>query len=140
MHAESWPIIIAMRLMTTISLAALFTGCASQQTAPSGVQTFMTHCASCHGPIGQGDGPVAASLRGALPDLRGLSQRNTGDFPHDRVAAFIDGRELPAAHGSREMPVWGTVFDATARLLEDAQTAEPRIAAILTYLEELQYR
>ena len=100
----------------------------------------MTHCASCHGPIGQGDGPVARSLRQTLPDLRGMAQRNAGRFPADTVAAYIDGRDPPPAHGTREMPVWGTVFDATARLIVDAESAEPRIAAILTYLEELQYR
>lgn len=129
-----------MRLIRTIALASLLGGCASQQTDPSGIETFMTHCASCHGPIGQGDGPVAASLRTPPPDLRGLTERNAGQFPAESIAAYIDGRALPPAHGSREMPVWGTVFDATARLLDDAETAEPRIEAILTYLEELQYR
>jgi hypothetical protein len=75
----------------------------------------------------------------AVPNLRTLRQRNGGAFPADAVAAYIDGRNIPAAHGSRAMPIWGDVFDATARLLSGAEGAQPRIEAMVEFLEALQY-
>jgi hypothetical protein len=89
---------------------------------------------------GEGDGPVAAAMSASVPNLRTLSQRNQGVFPADAVAAYIDGRNLPSAHGARYMPVWGEVFDATARIVPGAEMASSRIDAILGYLREIQYR
>jgi hypothetical protein len=70
--------------------------------------------------------------------LTTLAQRNGGVFPAERVANSIDGRDLPLAHGTREMPVWGTVFDITGSLIETAGDAEHRIEDLLAYLRELQ--
>jgi hypothetical protein len=87
---------------------------------------------------GEGDGPVAATLRTAPPSLRTLAARNGGQFPADRVASYIDGRALPAAHGARAMPVWGGVFEATQDLVRGAEGPEARIEAVIAYLRELQ--
>jgi mono/diheme cytochrome c family protein len=103
----------------------------------SGAATFNTHCASCHGARGEGDGPVAATLRVPVPNLRTLTQRN-GSFPAEWVASKIDGRDLPAAHGDRAMPVWGDVFATTSQLFVDAESSEERIEAVVGYLLELQ--
>jgi len=105
---------------------------------PTAEQTFLTHCAACHGALGEGDGPVAARIRGPVPNLRTLSRRNGGVFPAAEIASYIDGRNMPPAHGERQMPVWGSVFDTTATLVTDADTAESRIAAIVEYLRALQ--
>ena len=102
------------------------------------METFATHCASCHGLQGEGDGPVAEVIRVTVPNLRTLSRRNGGEFPAESVASYIDGRSLPASHGDRIMPVWGDVFDATAQLVRGAVAAPSRIDAILIYLRELQ--
>jgi mono/diheme cytochrome c family protein len=107
---------------------------------PSAEATYAVHCASCHGRRGAGDGPVAVTLRVPPPDLTTLSQRNGGVFPIERVASYIDGRALPPAHGTREMPVWGTVFDVTGRLIETAGDSELRIQALIEYLQRLQVR
>lgn len=129
-----------MRALTVIALAVLMLACATQTIPlPSGAETFATHCASCHGSLGESDGPVGAVMVAAVPNLRTLSQRNGGEFPAEAVAAYIDGRDMPAAHGDRVMPVWGAVFDATTQLVSGAEGAEPRIKAILTFLRELQY-
>lgn len=74
-----------------------------------------------------------------VPNLRQLSERNDGVFPTDAVAGYIDGRNLPAAHGDRAMPVWGRVFDTTSRIVTDAESAEQRITEIVEYLEAIQY-
>jgi mono/diheme cytochrome c family protein len=120
-------------------VVCVFAGCGSEPVrAPSGADTFATHCASCHGPRAEGDGPVAATLSVNVPNLRTLSQRNQGQFPTDAVASYIDGRNLPIAHGTRNMPVWGPVFDTTGRLIADGENSAQRIQSVIDYLRELQ--
>jgi mono/diheme cytochrome c family protein len=121
------------------SLTLALAGCSTAPARPvAGSRTYETHCAACHGVRGEGDGPVAATLRAPPPSLRTLAARNGGQFPADRVASYIDGRALPAAHGGRAMPVWGGVFDATEDLIRGAEGAEERIEAVIAYLRELQ--
>jgi len=123
-------------LLATVLVAA----CASQQAIPppTGEETFARHCASCHGVRGDGTGPVADAIDGTIPNLTTLSLRYGGVFPVDYVAGYIDGRSLPPAHGSRTMPVWGAVFDVTARLVVDAESADPRVADIVEHLRSIQ--
>jgi mono/diheme cytochrome c family protein len=122
-----------------LGLAVLLGACATQPVPPpTAAETYRLHCASCHGPRGQGDGPVADVIRGTMPNLTTLSLRNGGEFPADRVASYIDGRDLPPIHGSRTMPVWGSVFDATTRLVVDAESAGPRVADLVEYLRSIQ--
>ena len=46
-----------------------------------GASLYRRHCASCHGPLGHGDGPVAASLTLRPPDLaRHFSHHRPGDL------------------------------------------------------------
>jgi mono/diheme cytochrome c family protein len=130
----------SMKLRVGIILFAGWSaGCSSTPTQPLGERTFNTHCAACHGPLGEGDGPTAATLSVTVPNLRSLSQRNGGEFPTDAVASYIDGRSFPAAHGTREMPVWGPVFSATQRLVTGAESPQQRIEDVIAYLRELQY-
>lgn len=131
-----------MRTVVSMYLLAICTlaGCATTTPAShlAGRETFETHCASCHGALGEGDGPVAATLRGQVPNLRTLAARNGGEFPADRAASYIDGRSMPDVHGGRAMPVWGPVFDATDQLFRGGESAEERIASVVAYLRELQ--
>jgi mono/diheme cytochrome c family protein len=103
----------------------------------SGEELYRFYCAPCHGPSGQGDGPVAAALKAAPPDLRLLARRNGGAFPRQRVEALVanDGTLRTPAHGSLDMPVWGPIFrglDATDVM------ATIRIANVVQYLESIQ--
>jgi mono/diheme cytochrome c family protein len=111
---------------------------AAQAVEPDGRKLFANYCAACHGAVGEGDGPVAGSMAIGVPNLRTLSMRNGGDFPESTVAAYIDGRELRAAHGDRQMPIWGDVFAALERGDEDVVAA--RIKAVVQFIAELQYR
>jgi hypothetical protein len=43
-------------------------------------------------------------------DLTQIAKRGGGHFDEANVLAAIDGRRAVAAHGPREMPVWGAVF------------------------------
>jgi mono/diheme cytochrome c family protein len=116
----------------------LLAGCASTPDAPSAAETFERHCASCHGTLADGNGPVASEMRIDVPDLTGLSARNGGVFPTDLVASYIDGRAMPAAHGNRLMPIWGTVFETTARIVAGAPDARTRIDEIVAHLRRIQ--
>jgi mono/diheme cytochrome c family protein len=105
----------------------------------TGARLFFNHCAACHGENGEGTGPVAASMRVTMPNLRTLAQRNGGSFPRDTVVAYVDGRNLKAAHGDRQMPVWGDVFKGMDPEADD-RTVRRRINAIADFIATLQYR
>jgi mono/diheme cytochrome c family protein len=104
----------------------------------TGARLYFNNCAACHGDDGEGTGPVAASMRVTMPNLRSLAQRNGGVFPGDSITAYIDGRSPRAAHGDRQMPIWGDVFrgadQGTAK-----RSVRRRIAAVVDYIWTLQY-
>ena len=101
-----------------------------------GPQLFRTYCASCHGVNGRGAGPAAEQLRKTPPDLTKYTARNGGVFPSERLRQVIDGRGA-AAHGDREMPVWGDAFQST-RGGVTPEAARARIDAIVRYLDGIQ--
>lgn len=102
----------------------------------AGQEMFMSYCAACHGRDGKGTGPVAPALNTRATDLTTLAQRNNGAFPASRVKASIHGDLRAVAHGSREMPVWGSLF----RYLGSGSPGEVevRIASLTSYIESLQ--
>lgn len=81
--------------------------------AAAGEVIYMRYCAACHGRALAGDGPVASGLLKPPNDLTLLARKNGGEFPYDKVASTIDGRETTRMHGTPDMPVWGEVFGAT---------------------------
>jgi mono/diheme cytochrome c family protein len=93
---------------------------------PNGASIYRSHCASCHGLDGKGDGPVADSLRMRPNDLTSLKQRNSGVFPTARVNRMLDGDDALPVHGSKRMPVWGPGLGAE------------RARALLQHLESMQ--
>ncbi len=108
-------------------------------TSYSGAELFQQFCASCHGPSGYGDGPVAPSLKVLVPDLTGLTLRAGGHFPAERVQKIIDGRAVLPAHGTRAMPVWGYEFEAQVPPDQPARaTAQLLIDRLIDYLSSIQ--
>ncbi len=71
-------------------------------------QPYVNRCAVCHGEASKGDGPLAAQLKSPVADITEIQMNNMGVFPSDRLSRVIDGRQAVAAHGPREMPVWGS--------------------------------
>lgn len=103
----------------------------------SGRGLFMTHCASCHGVSGRGNGPFAEELRRRPADLTQFAKQNGGVFNAAALHRIIDGRTVKA-HGTMEMPVWGDTFKWRQGLPEEA--IKTRIEAIVRYIESLQER
>lgn len=89
--------------------------CVPEAPRPTGELLYERHCASCHGVDARGDGPLASSLTPRPSDLTTLQARNGGSWDPGAVMATIDGRRVVAAHGPRDMPVWGTVFTDEAK-------------------------
>lgn len=110
---------------------------ASADQAYSGDADYQVYCSSCHGTSAKGDGVIAKSLPKRPADLTQLTARNNGQFPADRVAKTIDGRDMPGAHGNSDMPAWGDVFAKSQDSL-GADAAKVRITALVDYLQSLQ--
>jgi mono/diheme cytochrome c family protein len=123
--------------------AALALGCVSTKPTRAerleqGHALYLTYCVSCHGADGSG-GPIAPYLAPPPRDLREIAERQGGEFPRIMVEAWIDGREAIAAHGPREMPVWGYSFREEMELDEDTETkVHERITLLVEYLESVQ--
>ena len=99
-----------------------------------GQKLYMQYCASCHGTDGKGGGPVASSLKTAIPDLTTIEKRN-GKFDQLRMQHVIAGEVEVAAHGQKEMPVWGYVF----RQKPGGQSGSTlSVYALATYLKSIQ--
>jgi len=107
--------------------------------AEMGAESFPRYCGSCHGIRGEGDGPTVSALRTRPADLTRIAARRGGSFPAGEIARFIDGRFTLAAHGSREMPVWGERF---GEAVPEASVAEEitrgKIAVLVEYLKSIQ--
>jgi len=110
----------------------------SGSPAVDGAKIFRDNCAACHGLDGKGHGPAAGALRHEPLDLTLLAQHHGGRFPADKVKTVIAGQEQsPAAHGSREMPVWGPVFHGVEW---DQDLGEVRLDNITRYLQSIQQK
>lgn len=103
-----------------------------------GSRLYQQYCSNCHGPEGKGDGRIAGLLKVPPADLTQLTDAE-GNFPAEQVHKVIDGTEGLLIHGSREMPIWGTVFrDVEGSGPEDEETAREKIEALVVYLETIQ--
>jgi mono/diheme cytochrome c family protein len=134
MNASLW---VGAALMLA---AAPLTGRQASQPAPSaaGRPLYLTHCATCHGTSGRGDGPMAQYLRVAPANLASIAARNKGVFPTATIERIVDGRKMLTLHGS-EMPIWGDAFSPSGNAAEDVAAAA-KIRAIVAYLESIQSR
>ena len=107
--------------------------------AEMGAIEYQRYCASCHGPLGYGDGPAAASLKPSPSDLTRIAARRGDRFPDEEIPRFIDGRFDVPAHGSREMPVWGTRLGSDIPEVEIAESVtRGKIAVLIECLKSIQ--
>ena len=121
-------------------------GSASPAEMVQAREDFVTYCSGCHGEDGKGRGPIAIELKAKPADLTGIARRNGGAFDREQVYKKIEGLDMPASHGTSQMPVWGAWFVHQAVgegvLIEDARTAAKeatqRINNLVKYLESLQ--
>jgi len=110
---------------------------AHQMEVMDGRTAFERYCASCHGPEGRGNGPVASVLTTPPPDLTQLKNRFEGVYPSEYVLRTVDGRHQFLAHGTRQMPIWGNIWREDTTLGYEAEV-QRRLNALLHYLETIQ--
>jgi Cytochrome C oxidase, cbb3-type, subunit III len=107
--------------------------------APGGAALYRRYCASCHGLTGHGDGPVAQTLSTSPADLTQLAKKAGGHLDESGLIAYIDGRRWVKAHGPREMPVWGAVFDEELKdQLYSQYTGLLQSRALADYIASIQ--
>jgi len=130
-----------------VAAAGVFAGSAvSAERLDIGKREYEANCVACHGVKGKGDGPFNEFLRVKTPDLTTLTKNNGGLFPVNRVLEIIDGRTLVKGHGTREMPIWGDVYNAQAVPQFDdypynaALFVWARTLALVDYLNRLQVK
>jgi mono/diheme cytochrome c family protein len=102
---------------------------------------YQQYCASCHGETGKGDGAMAALMVLKPADLTQLRKQDGNEFPFWRVYRAIDGRENVRGHGTRAMPLWGSIFQeeegANGRHSQ-IDVVRGRIWQLVYYLESIQ--
>lgn len=119
-------------------------GIAHAQDQTIGQEEFQSHCAACHGVSGLGDGPIGPLLKTPAPNLAMIIERNGGKFPFQRVYDIIDGSSIVAAHGSRDMPLWGDRYSKDPKPVTPDQAmiardlAQQRILSLVYYIGTLQ--
>ncbi len=106
----------------------------ARDTALDGKVMFHEYCAVCHGDDAKGNGPAADALKKAPADLTQISRKAGGKFPEIRVMRMIKGDDEISAHGTRAMPVWGTIF----RSLSSKEGADLRVNTLLLYIQGVQ--
>jgi mono/diheme cytochrome c family protein len=137
------------------SLSAGLAAAAQAEDVDIGKSEFQSSCASCHGTDGKGKGPVAAQLKVPPADLTMLARNNNGVFPTNAVYETIYGSKPVAAHGSRDMPIWGERFNPIVNLPHDVDpyywkmagpqqspevVVRTRILAVIDYLNRIQQK
>jgi hypothetical protein len=135
-------IVAGFGVAATIALS----GTLQAQGADIGAREYAENCAVCHGTSGKGDGPMAGIINQKVSDLTRLAKDNEGSFPFVQVYEVIDGTREAKGHGTRDMPVWGSVYDQQAPqwlgydyAREDAQTfVRGRILALIGHIQTLQ--
>lgn len=95
-----------------------------------GRDLYRAYCASCHGMDGKGKGPVAAVIKNGVPDLT-ASKKQVSELEKQ----ILGEGPMPAAHGSREMPVWGPIF---RRVENDQDLGLVRVRRIVEYIQSLK--
>lgn len=136
-----------------ISVIMLFYFCArtSAQNTDIGRMEYQASCAPCHGVDAKGSGPVSKQLKTRPSDLTVLAKKNNGVFPARSVHEIIDGRNLVASHGPREMPIWGYRFVPSEHYdlkpsddyiysppISHEEVVQARIRAVVDYLNRIQ--
>jgi mono/diheme cytochrome c family protein len=110
---------------------------AKPTVAIDGKVLFHDYCAVCHGVEGKGNGPAASAMKAAPSDLTQIARRNNGRFDDERILRILRGEESVGAHGSKDMPMWGGVFN---NMGSNPSMVQTRVHALVQYLDQVQVK
>jgi len=131
---------------TTVYAQTGIAGSASKAPVSEGELEFRLYCSQCHGMEATGNGPVARALKTRPANLRTLTKKHGGVFPEQEIRDFIDGTKEMAAHGAREMPIWGFAFqyrggpvgEIHAPPAASKEEVDQRINHLVDYIKSIQ--
>jgi len=106
-----------------------------QNNAVQGALLYRNYCATCHGMAAKGNGPAAPALKTPPPDLTVMARNNDGKFPDLKVLHILENGTEVAAHGSKEMPIWGPIFRSMG---PDRNLGRLRQVNLTDYLKSIQ--
>lgn len=132
---------LGLILVLGVGLEARADDLAATRRPLSGAALFQIACAECHGMKATGDGPTAAQLHQAVPDLTRIAARRGGKISDEELFRLIDGQADLGSKPLREMPAWGYEFfgDDPDDQIAHRQATE-RIRRIMKYLRSIQRR
>ncbi|MCC6591022.1 MAG: c-type cytochrome [Bryobacterales bacterium] len=141
MRKHSWFLVPALVLSVSAALIAqnkptIKQVPPSRTNASSGAEMYRTYCAVCHGMDGKGKGPASPALKVQATDLTVMAKNNGGKFPELKVYNSIRGEVGVAAHGSKDMPIWGDVFRDLGR--GDSSETSLRLRNLTKHIESMQ--
>lgn len=114
-----------------------------EHATKEGKKTFLHFCAVCHGKDGKGGDSSLYKLKQPAPDLTIVTTKNNGAFPWLDMFRVINSQESIGAHGSTEMPEWGSLFDLRNWGDEEndkfaEEIVYGRLFVLLVYLNSIQ--
>lgn len=136
----------AVKWLVIASFIVGITTAARAQDTDLGRSLYQLACGVCHGIDGKGKGPLSEQLKIETADLTVLAKKNNGVFPVSFIYEVIDGRQEIAAHGTRDMPVWGAYNEKLIyppdKFIDPSYDPEAlvrtRIFTIIDYLNRIQ--
>lgn len=119
---------------------ALTAACTPDDQVTTGAGDYRALCADCHGADARGNGPAAAGLSPAPPDLTLIARAHDGAYPRAQVMSRIYGYTMGSSDSP--MPAFGDLLEGRTVLYDTGdgrQTPTPwRLVALSEYLERLQ--
>ena len=137
MRMSGW---IALSVSLGFSLFARPAQSEEVTVAEVGRGFFQQYCSGCHGLEGKGDGAFATYLKVPPPDLTTIAKRRGGTFPDTEIAEIIDGKRALAAHGTRDMPIWGRRFESASSSPAPLASARGEVLLFVAYLRSIQQK
>lgn len=128
------------RAQLALAAALFLTGAARAEDASVeavGKARFMEYCAVCHGADATGNGPYASLLNKRPANLTLLAKNSGGQFPFATVYDSIDGRGPSGAHGTPDMPVWGSNWKTSGAPGAETEI-RGRVLEMMLYLRSIQ--
>jgi mono/diheme cytochrome c family protein len=133
--AKSHPARSLAVLVVVLLVGAMAVAAQQVELVARGKVTYRIYCQNCHGDSAHGDGRVAQWLTIKPADLTQITKKNQGTFPFDRIYRVIDGREEVAAHGMRDMPIWGQLFMETSGNEDEVRG---KVLQLIHFLQSIQ--
>jgi mono/diheme cytochrome c family protein len=129
-------------IVVLAALAGMSAGAAQAavdtEAAARGRVTYRVYCMNCHGPQAKGDGKLAPMIKIKIADLTRIAAKHGGTFPEETVYEIVDGRKEVAAHGLREMPVWGDAFQRPEEGGDQEAKAKAKVHDLVEFLKSIQ--